>query len=389
MTGGRGVRPALATRLAIAFAAVAVATAAAVALAAPPIVGRGFALMESAGVSFAPGGGNGPGRGMGMGPGAGAGIYLAQAQQEATITIVLVAIVAAALASLLGVVVSRRIARPLVQLEHAAAAVASGDLAARSGLGGRGDEIGWLGRSFDAMAADLERGEASRRQFFQDAAHEMKTPLAVIEATAAAVVDGVYDHDNRHLETIRQQARILGRVVDDLRTISLAEAGVLPLSRVEVDLAELASSAAASFAAEAGRRGVRSVAEPAGGRPLVVRADRDRLTQVVAAFVDNAVRHAPDGGTVTIRTLPSTTVGMARVEVLDDGPGLGPDDVGRVFDRFYQADPARDRGTRTSGLGLAIARAMIDAHGGVIGAGNRPQGGAVFWFELSVAGAGA
>ena len=126
--------------------------------------------------------------------------------------------------------IARRVAKPLERLEAAAAAVAQGDLAARSGLADRGDEIGSLGRSFDAMAADLERGEASRRRFFQDAAHEMKTPLAVIEATAAAVMDGVYDHDDRHLVTIREQARLLGRVVDDLRTISLADAGALPLS---------------------------------------------------------------------------------------------------------------------------------------------------------------
>jgi len=390
MTRLRGWSPGLAARLAIAFATVAVATAAAVAIAAPPIVGRGFAMMQDAGASFVPGSG-GPGRGMGPGPdaGAGAGAYLAQAQQEATVTIVLVAIAAAALASLLGIVVARRIARPLVRLEHAAAAVAAGKLTVRSGLGERGDEIGSLGRSFDAMAADLERGEASRRRFFQDAAHEMKTPLAVIEATAAAVMDGVYDHDDRHLRTIREQARLLGRVVDDLRTISLAEAGVLPLSRVEFDLAELGPRAASAFAAQAGRRTVHLDAVAADGPPLVVRADRDRLAQVVAAFVDNAVRHAPHAGTVAIRSLPSATAGRARLEVLDDGPGLGTDDLGHVFDRFYQADPARDRGARTSGLGLAIARAIVEAHGGVIGAANRPDGGAVFWFELPLVAAPA
>jgi signal transduction histidine kinase len=149
----------------------------------------------------------------------------AQVQQETTTTIIMVAIVAAAVASILGVLVASRLATLLVRLEATAAAVAQGDLAARSGLSGRGDEIGSLGRSCDAMAADLERGEASRRRYLEDAAHEMKTPLAVIDATAAAVMDGVYDHDDRHLATIRDQTRRLGRVVDDLRTISLADAG--------------------------------------------------------------------------------------------------------------------------------------------------------------------
>ena len=188
--------------------------------------------------------------------GIGQGAYLAQAQQETTTTIIVVAVVAAAIASLLGVLMARRLAGPLQQLEATAAAVAQGDLAARSGLSGRGDEIGSLGRSFDAMAADLERNDASRRRFFQDAAHEMKTPLAVIEATAAAVMDGVYPHDDRHLETIRSQARLLGRVVDDLRTISLAEAGALPLRLEPVLLGEVLPSIGSAFAARADAAGV-------------------------------------------------------------------------------------------------------------------------------------
>lgn len=377
--------PGLAVRLAIAFAAVAMATAAAVAIAAPPIVGRGFAMMQAAGATVAPGAGPGSGRGMGMGPGAGlgpgAGAYVAQAQEQATITIVLVAIAAATLASLLGVVIARRIARPLVRLEHTAAAVAAGDLTARSGLAQRGDEVGSLGRSFDTMAAELERNEASRRRFFQDAAHEMKTPLAVIEATAAAVMDGVYPHDDRHLETIRTQARVLGRVVDDLRTISLAEAGALPLRLEGVDLAAVAASTEAAFAARADARGARISAET--GAVPAVRADRDRIAQAVAALVDNALRFTPAGGSVVVRTgLSPVDPARARVTVLDDGPGLDAGDLPHVFDRFYQADAARDRGTGTSGLGLAITRAIVEAHGGSVGVENRPEGGAAAWLEL-------
>jgi two-component system, OmpR family, sensor histidine kinase BaeS len=390
VTGRRLGSPGLAVRLAVAFAAVAVATAAAVAIAAPPIVGRGFAMMQAAGGSVAPGAGAGQGRGMGMGPGAGlgtgAGAYLAQAQEQATITIVLVAIAAAVLASLLGVVIARRVARPLVRLEHTAAAVAAGDLAARSGLGKRGDEVGSLGRSFDTMAASLERNEASRRRFFQDAAHEMKTPLAVIEATAAAVMDGVYPHDDRHLETIRTQARLLGRVVDDLRTISLAEAGALPLRLADVDLADVAATTVAAFVARAEERGARIRAEIAPGGALPVRADADRIAQVVAAFVDNALRFTPTGGSVVVLAGPSPLgAARARVTVLDDGPGLDAVDLPHVFDRFYQADAARDRATGTSGLGLAIARAIVEAHGGSVGVANRPEGGAAAWLELPAA----
>ena len=393
MSTPRVARTGLALRLALGFAGVAVATALAVAIAAPPIVGRGFAAMQAAGASGTPGGGPGPGHGGGMGAGAGAGTgaggggmgvgqgaYAAQLQQETTTTIILVAIAAAGVASILGVFVARRIAKPLVRLEATAAAVAQGDLAARSGLSGRRDEIGSLGRSFDAMAADLERGEAARRRFFQDAAHEMKTPLAVIEATAAAVLDGVYAHDDRHLATIREQARLLGRVVDDLRTISLADAGALPLSRGSTRVDEVIASVVAAFAAKAEGQRVTLATEPASLPPITVTADRDRLGQAIATMVDNAIRFAPDGGHVIVaaRVLADTV----RVEVLDDGPGVGAEDATRVFDRFYQADPARDRASGTSGLGLAIARAIVEAHGGRVGVADRPEGGARFWLEV-------
>jgi two-component system sensor histidine kinase BaeS len=386
----------LGARLALAFAAVAIGTAVAVAIAAPPIVGRGFAAMQGAQASGVPSAGNGPGpghgagAGAGMGPGAGMGIgqgaYLAQAQQETTTTIIVVAVLAAAVASVLGVLMARRLAKPLEQLEEAAGAVAHGDLAARSGLSGRADEIGSLGRSFDAMAADLERNDASRRRFFQDAAHEMKTPLAVIEATAAAVMDGVYEHDDRHLETIRTQARLLGRVVDDLRTISLAEAGALPLRLEPVPLGEVLPSIGTAFAARADAAGVTLSTNLPESLPLAVTADRERLGQAIAALVDNAIRFAPSGGHVLLRAgLSPRSSNLARVEVLDDGPGVPPEDMVQVFDRFYQVDPSRDRGSGTSGLGLAITRAIIEAHGGSTGVENPAEGGARFWIDLPLA----
>ncbi len=386
----------LGARLALAFAAVAIGTAVAVAIAAPPIVGRGFAAMQAAQASGAPSAGNrpGPGHGMGagagQGPGAGMGLgqgaYLAQAQQETTTTIIVVAVLAAVVASVLGVLMARRLARPLQQLETTAAAVAQGDLEARSGLSDRADEIGSLGRSFDAMAADLERNDASRRRFFQDAAHEMKTPLAVIEATAAAVMDGVYEHDDRHLETIRSQARLLGRVVDDLRTISLAEAGALPLRLESVPLGEVLPAIGTAFTARSDAAGVTLSTGLTGGLPLVVAADRERLGQAIAALVDNAIRFAPSGGRVLLQAGPSPrSSNLARVEVLDDGPGVPPEDMAQVFDRFYQVDLSRDRGSGNSGLGLAITRAIVEAHGGSTGVENQTEGGARFWIDLPLA----
>ena len=358
-------------RLAGTFAFVALITAAAVALATPVIVGRGFAQIES-GASLTPG--QGPGRG----PGAMAGIHAQQVQQETTVTLIVIAIAAAAGASLIGVLLASRIAQPLDTLEVAAAAVAHGDLGRRSGLGGRTDEIGSLGRSFDAMASELEQAQAARRRFFQDVVHELKTPLAVIDATTIAVLDGVYQHEDRHLETIRDQSRLLTRIVDDLRTIGLAEAGDLPLRRAPIDVGVLIADVTRAFAARAEGAGVRLAIDAPGG--LAVDGDVDRLRQVLGALLDNAIRHTPRGGIVTIESRVADR--RVRISVRDSGPGIDPEDLPHLFDRFYQADPARDRSTGASGLGLAIVRALVDAHGGRTGAGNDPEGGARFWIEL-------
>jgi two-component system, OmpR family, sensor histidine kinase BaeS len=356
-------------RLVTAFALVALGTAALVSLAAPGIVGRGFAQMQAS-----PGGGQG---GHGMGPMA--GMHARQVQQETTLTIVAVALGAAAVASLLGVVLASTVARPLRRLETAAVDLAGGNLERRSGLADRTDEFGALGRSFDTMAGELERTEEMRRRFFQDAVHELKTPLAVIDATTSAVLDGVYRHEDRHLETIRDQSRLLARIVDDLRTISLAEAGVLPLHPEPVAVTGLLHDMTASFSARVDGAGIRLVtAAPA--TDLTVLADPDRLRQVLGALLDNAIRHTPSGGEIVLEAERRGT--GTRIAVRDAGPGVRPEDAPHLFDRFYQADPARDRSTGTSGLGLAIVKAIVDAHGGAAGVDPVPGSGARFWIDL-------
>lgn len=361
----------LRVRLAAAFALVAILTAVAVAVTAPAIVGRGFAAMQADGAS--PGMGRGPGNGQMV------GIHAAQIQQDTTVTLIVVAVIAAGAASLLGLAIASRMARPLASLERTAVAVARGDLEARSGLGDRSDEIGSLGRSFDAMAADLHAAELARRRMFQDAAHELKTPLAVIDATTTAVLDGVYGHDDRHLETVRDQARLLTRIVDDLRTVSLAEAGVLPLRRETVAIGPLLASVARDLDARATAAGIAIGVGDAGD--LAVEADPDRARQVMAALLDNAIRHTPAGGRIRLEARREAA-GPVVLSVVDSGPGIAPADLPYVFDRFYQADPARDRATGTSGLGLAIVRAVVEAHGGRVRAANEPGAGARFEIEL-------
>ena len=314
-----------------------------------------------------------------------------QAQQTTILRLTLAAIAAAAVASIFGLLGASRLVRPLTRLEQAAVAVAHGDLARRSGLAERSDEFGQLGRTFDAMAGELQASEENRRRFLQDAAHELKTPLAVIEATSSAILDGVYTPERRHIETMRDQSRVLARIVDDLRTISIAEGGHLPLERTRIEIRALLDSVVAGFEARAaGNLITLSVQSP---ERLTVDADPDRLRQALGALIDNALRHTPEHGSVRVRAVgpapqtgPTVRAGapkpMVRLVVEDTGPGIPGDALSRIFERFYQADPSRSRSTGTSGLGLSIVRALAEAHGGRAGAENRPEGGASLWIEL-------
>ena len=287
-----------------------------------------------------------------------------------------VALLAGIIAVAIGFILAEAMIRPLRRLGGAASAVASGDLARRSGVGDRKDEIGELGRSFDAMAEALERSDESRRRFLQDAVHELGTPITAIHTTASAILDGLYEPEPRHLETIRDEARLLGRIVDDLRTIALAEMHRLPVGDTPVDIASIADFTADAFSAVAAAGGCRVVAEASG--PAWVAGDPDRLRQVLGALVDNALRHSPEGGTVRIVT--SCAEATVEVAVEDEGAGLGPD-ADRVFDRYFRGDPSDPDG-RHAGLGLAIVRALVEAHGGVVTAAGGDSGGAVFRVRL-------
>jgi two-component system, OmpR family, sensor histidine kinase BaeS len=380
-------------RIALGFALVALATAAVVALAAPQIVSQGFSEFENevgqgaepptaqpSGATAAANSGGNPAEDQ-QAP---APTPTGQAQQDTIVRLIVAAAGAAALASLLGLVVAGRLVRPLNRLETAAGGVARGDLTQRSGLADRSDEFGRLGRTFDSMASELQKAEETRRQFLQDTAHELRTPLTVIDATSSAILDGVYEPERRHIETIRDQSRVLARVVEDLRTISLAEGGHLPLDRKELDLGEVLSSVVAGFEARANAGGIRVTVVGASG--LAVAADAVRLRQIAGALVDNALRHTPQGGTVRLGAALVSRGGgqrdVIRVAVEDTGAGIPPEALPHIFERYFQAGPSRSRHPGTSGLGLSIVRALVQAHGGSVGAENRTEGGARLWFEL-------
>ena len=305
----------------------------------------------------------------------------------------LVAVVAASLLALaLGALFTWRLTRPLQQLTAAADAIAAGDLAQRVVIS-PGDEIGDLAVAFNQMAGRLDRSEALRKQMTADIAHELRTPLSVIQGNVEALQDGVFPLTREALAPIRDRTALLIRLVEDLGELTRAETEHLSLERTSLDLAALARSTVADFQARARERDISLTARAAPGLPPVS-ADAQRAEQVIANLLSNALRHTPPGGAITVEVAPTTAIpGLAprpdqpevAVVVADTGPGIPPEDLPNIFERFYRADRGRSRDDGGSGLGLAIARSLITAHGGRTGAYNRPQGGAAVWFTLLVA----
>lgn len=256
---------------------------------------------------------------------------------------------AALLAVLVMLTIFRRIFAPVEALTTGARALASGRLDARVPVRGE-DEVAELGRAFNSMAEALERNERARRNMVSDVAHELRTPLTNIRVHIEAAQDGVVAADAKFLASIEEEAVTLGRLVDDLQQLSLAEAGVLRLELSEVKVAEIVERAAPPHVA-------RDV--PAD---LVVRADMLRMVQVIRNLVNNALAHAESVVEVSASRVP----GGVEICVSDDGPGVPPEHVERIFDRFYRVDASRSRATGGAGLGLAIAKQLVELHGGRI-----------------------
>jgi signal transduction histidine kinase len=267
------------------------------------------------------------------------------------------------LAALVATRAFRGIATPLADVMGAADAVAEGDLNVRVAERGS-SEFRQLARSFNRMAERLQQSDQQRRTLMADVAHELRTPLHIIQGNLEGVIDGVYAPTPAHIEATLDETRLLARLVEDLRTLSLAEAGQLPMQWEAVDVAELLRDGATSFSGQAEAAGVTLAVElPSPPASLVVTADYRRLDQVIGNLIANALRHTPPGGTVTLR-------GQARgdsvlMEVSDTGAGIPADELPYIFDRFWSRGGEGNAGT---GLGLAIARSIVVAHGGAIDA---------------------
>jgi signal transduction histidine kinase len=272
---------------------------------------------------------------------------------------------------LIGLLLARRFVSPLADVMSAAQSVAAGDLSARVQVRGPG-EVRGLSDSFNRMAATLEAADRQRRDLLADVAHELRTPLTIIRGRLEGVLDGVYPADVGHVAPVLEETYVLERLVEDLRLLTLAESRQLHFDPAPIDLAELAHRAAGLFEAEAADRNIALVLEVEAGVPRVT-ADPQRTAQVLGNLLSNALRFAPENGRVVI-SLRQTTQGV-ELAVSDNGPGVPEDELTRIFERFWRADKSRNRAAGGAGLGLAIARQLMEAQGGTISASNRAGGG--------------
>ena len=267
----------------------------------------------------------------------------------------------------------RRFARPVGELIDAASQIEAGDLSVRVREHGP-REVRQVARAFNSMAEQLEATDARRRTFLADVTHELRTPLSVIRGRAEGITEGVYPGDPEHVLPVLEAARTLEGLIEDLRTLALADAGGMTLRREEVEMDTLVKETAASFDADARDAGVKLSVEIKGDLPPIS-ADPSRLQSVLSNLVSNAIRHTPRGGSVQV------SVGLAgeslEITVSDTGEGIPPDLLPHVFERFVKGSASSG-----SGLGLAIARDLVVAHGGTIEASSSPESGTKIRFTL-------
>jgi two-component system, OmpR family, sensor histidine kinase BaeS len=278
-------------------------------------------------------------------------------------------------------VITRRITKPLRALSEGARRFAAGERGIRLKSSGRQDEISEVTDAFNALARNLEQQEAWRRALVADIAHDLRTPLSVMRSEIEAMQDGISQPDAPGLERLHGEVMLLSKLVGDLRTLSLAEGGGLNLKLERVTLEPFLQGLISRFAPRAQEKGVNiSLASITTG--LTAQLDETQFTRVINNLLENALRYAGPGNVEISVMLEVSTI---SITVRDHGPGLKPEDLERIFERFYQADASRTRdqaGSKGSGLGLAIARAIIEGHGGTIQASNHRQGGAVFTVTL-------
>ena len=315
--------------------------------------------------------------------------------------VIYAAVGAALIAAALGLVVSRALSTPLAGLSKAARTFARRDWTYRAPLQGT-EETAAVALALNQMAESLQSAERHRRNMMADIAHELRTPVTVIQGNLRAMLDGVYPLEIGEVATLYDETLLLNRLIDDLRELALAEAGQLQLHLQATDVGALLRAAGERFTPLAEAQGV-ALSVAVADQALMAQADPDRLSQVLRILLVNALKYTPSGKSVALavsllqgdmesaesagrrRSVNGKREGLSqpiRVTVTDTGAGISTDDLAHVFDRFYRGDKSRSRAGGGSGLGLAIARSLLEAMGGQIGVDSTWGQGSCFWFTL-------
>ncbi len=297
------------------------------------------------------------------------------------LSLLLAGVVAGGIALVLGALLFSQITAPLNALASASRKIAAGDLTARI-ASPRDDEVGQVGRAFNAMADSLAQSETARRNMIADIAHELRNPLGIVQGQLEGMIDGVFPMSSEQIASMYDETILLTRLVDDLRDLALADAGQLQITRTRADLGALIEKTVGAFAAQATEKNI-TLNTTLADVPWV-KMDAQRIAQVLRNLISNALRHTLDGGAVTVDCAFGASADQVIVRVRDTGTGIAADEMPHVFERFWRGDKSRSRVGGGAGLGLAIAKQLIAAHGGVIGVESQAGQGALFWFTLPV-----
>jgi two-component system OmpR family sensor kinase/two-component system sensor histidine kinase BaeS len=317
---------------------------------------------------------------MGMGPTRGRPV--SDLPEQLSRLLLLLAVGGGVVGLTLSVLASRSLTAPLSRLAAAAHDIGARNFSRRVELAGT-DEVREVAQAFNEMADRLEQAETLRRNLMADVAHELRTPLSVLQGNLRALLDDLYSLDKAEIGRLYTQTRLLGRLVDDLHDLAQAEAGQISLTYQTIDLGQLVCETAGSHQPVAEESGITLRTQIDADLPALS-ADEGRITQVLHNLITNALRHTPPGGTITVRA--TATSGVVVLIVQDNGDGIAPEHLPHIFDRFYRTDGSRTRTTGGAGLGLAIVRAIVLAHGGSIDVVSGGVGqGSTFTVRLPIA----
>lgn len=287
------------------------------------------------------------------------------------------AAISGAASIILALLLAYFVLRPINVIIGATERLAKGDLSYRVDIK-KPKEFAQLGENFNQMAKALEQADRRRKDLSADIAHELRTPLAIQRAHLEALIDGILPTNEENITTVLEQNQLLHELVEDLRVITLTDAGELILDLRTVDLRDIAKNTIERFRAQAQEKNIK-IAVDFGECPPI-QADFKRIQQILHNLLQNGIRYTPQDGTLTLRL--TCRDGFNILTIHDSGPGISENALPYIFDRFYRAETSRCKQEGGTGLGLAIARNLAEAHGGSLSADNHPQGGAIFTLKL-------